>query len=94
MTVDGADVQHVVVYGASWCGPCHRLRGQLDRADIAFESVDVDEVPQVLPLLSAVNDGAWLIPTVVVGGRAVLVNPSVARVQEAIAAAGPRPQGL
>lgn len=87
MAANDAEVQNVVVYGASWCGPCHRLRGQLDRAGIAFEAVDVDENPQVLALLSAVNDGAWLIPTVVVGGRSVLVNPSLALVQETIGSA-------
>lgn len=84
MTVNNRDVQHVVVYGASWCGPCHRLRSQLERAGVVFEAIDVDDHPEVLALLSSVNDGAWLIPTVVVGGRTVLVNPSAVAVQEAM----------
>lgn len=75
----------IVVYGATWCGHCHRLRGQLDRQGMAHESVDVDEHPQVLALLGAVNDGAWILPTVVVNGRTVLVNPSVAQVEVALA---------
>lgn len=84
MTAD--TVPEIVVHGATWCGHCHRLRGQLDRAGLAHESVDVDEHPEVLALLSAVNDGAWLLPTVVVDGRTVLINPSVAQVQAALAA--------
>lgn len=74
----------VTVYGATWCGHCHRLRSQLDRAGIGHETVDVDEHPQVLALLGAANDGAWLIPTVVVRDRVVLVNPTVAQVQDAL----------
>lgn len=74
----------VVVFGATWCGHCHRLRGQLDRAGIAYESIDVDEHPQVLSLLGAVNDGAWLLPTVIVDSRTALVNPTVQQVAAAL----------
>ena len=76
----------VVVFGATWCGHCHRLRGQLDRAGIAYEAIDVDEHPQVLSLLGAVNDGAWLLPTVIVDSRTALVNPTVQQVAAALGA--------
>lgn len=84
--VSSTPASPVVVFGATWCGHCHRLRGQLDRAGIAYETIDVDEHPQVLSLLGAVNDGAWLLPTVVVNSRTALVNPTVQQVTDALGA--------
>lgn len=67
--------QVITVYGATWCGACIRLKAQLDRLQVAYDNVDVDENPQVLPALTAANGGSWLVPTVALPDGRVLVNP-------------------
>ncbi len=64
------------VYSATWCGHCVRLKAQLDRAGVAYECVDVDENPSVLPHLTVLNGGEWIIPTVEFADGTALVNPS------------------
>jgi mycoredoxin len=68
------------VYSATWCGYCHRLKKQLERAGIPYQQVDVDEDPSVLPKLEELNGGEWIIPTVEFPDGTALVNPSVAAV--------------
>jgi mycoredoxin len=65
-----------LVYSATWCGYCHRLKEQLDRAGVAYRQIDVDEDPSVLPKLEELNNGEWIIPTVEFADGTALVNPS------------------
>jgi mycoredoxin len=71
-----------IVYSATWCGHCVRLKSQLDRAKIAYRVIDVDEDPSVLPKLEALNGGEWIIPTVEFADGSALVNPSAAAVAD------------
>ncbi|GAB3197916.1 hypothetical protein GCM10027062_10860 [Nocardioides hungaricus] len=75
-----------VVYSATWCGHCTRLKSQLDRAAVAYDVVDVDEHPEHLDRLAELNGGSWLIPTVELPDGVALVNPSAAAVVAALAA--------
>lgn len=70
------------VYSATWCGPCTRLKAQLDRAQVSYVVVDVDENPSVLPRLEALNGGEWIVPTVEFADGTALVNPSAAAVAQ------------
>ncbi|GAA3210456.1 glutaredoxin domain-containing protein [Actinocorallia longicatena] len=71
----------ITVYSAPWCGHCHRLKAQLDRAEIAYTEVDVDATPGATELIASLNGGDWLIPTVVFPDGSALVNPPVERVR-------------
>lgn len=75
-----------IVYSATWCGHCIRLKSQLDRAGIAYREVDVDLDPSVLPKLEEVNGGEWIIPTVEFPDGTALVNPSAAAVADKLRA--------
>lgn len=35
----------VVVYGASWCNPCQKLKEELDTAEIPYVFRDIDSSP-------------------------------------------------
>lgn len=74
-----------VVYSATWCGHCARLKSQLDRAGVAYDVVDVDEHPEHLDRLAEINGGSWLIPTVELPDGTVLVNPPATAVAAAVA---------
>ncbi len=69
-----------IVYSATWCGHCVRLKAQLDRAGITYRVVDVDQDPSVLSKLEEFGDGEWMIPTVEFADGTALVNPSAAAV--------------
>jgi mycoredoxin len=75
-----------IVYSATWCGHCTRLKSQLDRAGVTYDVVDVDEHPEHLDRLSELNGGSWLIPTVELPDGTALVNPPAAAVVSALAA--------
>ena len=77
-----------LVYSATWCGHCHRLKAQLDRAGIAYRQIDVDEEPSVLPKLEELNDGELIIPTVEFSDGSALVNPSATAVADKLRALG------
>jgi len=36
----------ITMYSTPWCGYCRRLKGQLDRAGIAYAEVDIEQHPK------------------------------------------------
>ncbi len=73
-------MQPPVIFSASWCGHCTRLKGQLTRLDVPFEVIDVDQNPEHLLALAEANGGEWIIPAVRFADGTVLVNPPAAHV--------------
>jgi mycoredoxin len=74
----------VTMYSTPWCGYCHRLAGQLDRAGIAYTVVDIEEQPEAAAYVREVNGGYETVPTVVFADGSALTNPSLAQVRDRI----------
>lgn len=65
----------VVIYGAIWCGPCQRVKGELEAAGIPYVFRDIDSNPvakqyvlfrqKTIPLVEIEHTGNR---SVVVGG--------------------------
>jgi mycoredoxin len=72
----------LVVYTASWCGPCTRLKNRLTERGIAFDEVDVEENPEAADWVSAANGGSWVVPTVRLPDGTAMVNPAVDAIVE------------
>ena len=70
----------ITVYSTAWCGYCHRLAKQLDRAGVEYAYVDIEQDPQATELVMQVNGGNRTVPTVVFADGSALTNPSVADV--------------
>jgi mycoredoxin len=70
----------VTIYSTPWCGPCRRLKDQLDRLDVAYEVVDIERDPSGAALVAEINHGMQVVPTVVFADGSVLTNPSGAEV--------------
>lgn len=64
----------LTVYGADWCGDCHRTRRYLDRAGVAYRYVDLRDDTVAQQILD--DAGLRAIPVVVTAGGVVLVEPS------------------
>ena len=74
------------MYTTPWCGYCHRLKGQLDREGIAYELVDIEQVPGAADVVMAVNGGNQTVPTLVYADGTAQTNPSLAQVKQKLAA--------
>jgi mycoredoxin len=71
----------VTMYSTPWCGYCHRLKTQLQRAGIGYVDVDIDQDAAAADHVMAVNGGNRTVPTVVFPDGRALTNPSVAEVR-------------
>ena len=76
----------LTMYTTSWCGFCARLKAGLQRADIAYEEIDIEAVPEAADIVTKVNGGNRTVPTVVFADGSALTNPSVREVQAKLAA--------
>jgi len=83
MTVE--TTAQLTMYSTPWCGYCHRLGSQLDRAGIAYEVVDIEQQPAAAAVVAAANSGNQTVPTLVFSDGSTLTNPSVAQVQAHLA---------
>ncbi|HZX03833.1 mycoredoxin [Kribbella sp.] len=74
------------MYSTPWCGYCHRLKGQLNRAGIEFTEVDIEQTPGAAEIVEKINNGNQTVPTVVFPDGTAMTNPSLAQVAEKLAA--------
>jgi mycoredoxin len=73
------------MYTTPWCGYCHRLKSQLDREGIAFDIVDIEQVPSATQIVESANGGNQTVPTLVYSDGTAQTNPSLAQVKAKIA---------
>lgn len=76
----------MVIYTTAWCGYCHRLKRQLERANLAYDEVDIEEDASAADFVMSVNRGNATVPTVVFADGSVATNPSLADVEDRLAA--------
>ena len=74
------------MYTTPWCGYCVRLKAQLQRAGIPFEEIDIENEPAAADFVMSVNGGNQTVPTVVFPDGFAVTNPSIAEVQNRLAA--------
>jgi len=79
-------VHPVTMYTTPWCGYCHRLKGQLDRAGIIHRVVDIEQHPNAAHIVEQVNGGNQTVPTLVYADGTAQTNPSLREVQEKLGA--------
>lgn len=65
------------MYSTPWCGYCHRLKGQLERAGVDFEEVDIEQDPAAAEFVASVNGGNQTVPTVLLPDGRTLTNPAL-----------------
>jgi len=75
------------VYSTPWCGYCIRLKYQLKREGIAFETVNITKDRAAASLVERVNRGNQTVPTVVFADGSALTNPSLLDIRQHLSAA-------
>ncbi|MBW0114570.1 glutaredoxin, partial [Pseudonocardia sp. KRD-169] len=86
--MDTTSVPRVEMLWRPGCPFCSRLRRGLDRAGVATVEHDIWAEPSAAARVREATGGDETVPTVVIGGQA-LVNPSVAQVLAAVRAEFP-----
>jgi glutaredoxin len=80
----------VIIYGASWCGPCHQAADYLKSRGVAYVMKDIEETPgaaaEMRDKLSRVGNRGGSIPVIDVRGQ-ILVGFSASSLDRALAKA-------
>ena len=72
----------LTMYSTQWCGYCQRLKAQLNRENIEFEEIDIEQDENAANLVEKVNGGNRTVPTVVYEDGTAVTNPSLIQVKE------------
>lgn len=64
-----------VVYGTKQCIDCHMARKTLDAIGETYDWIDLDEHPEAVALVLALNRGQHIVPTIVLADGTVLAEP-------------------
>ena len=75
----------VTMYSTQWCGYCARLKSQLDREGIAYDVVDIEQVPDAAFVVEQANQGNQTVPTLIYSDGSAQTNPSVSDVKAKLA---------
>jgi glutaredoxin-like protein len=67
---------HIVMYGADWCGDCHRSRKFFDQHQIFYRWIDIDSDPHAEDFVRKINQGTVIIPTIFFLDGTYLVEPT------------------
>jgi mycoredoxin len=76
----------LTMYTTSWCGYCVRLKQGLARAGVDFTEVNIEQDESAADRVMQVNGGNQTVPTLEFADGSALTNPTVAQVQEKLAA--------
>lgn len=76
----------LTMYSTTWCGYCFRLKQGLARAGIEFAEVDIERDENAAVRVMEVNGGNQTVPTLEFSDGSALTNPTVAEVQQKLAA--------
>jgi mycoredoxin len=74
------------MYTTSWCGYCSRLKQGLQLAGVDFTEVNIEQDESAADRVMQVNGGNQTVPTLEFSDGSALTNPTVAQVQEKLAA--------
>ncbi|MCL1598098.1 MAG: NrdH-redoxin [Actinomycetia bacterium] len=66
----------ITMYSAQWCGDCRRTKQYLERNNIPFTLIDLEEQPDEIEAVMAYNGGRKSIPVVVFPDGSHLTEPS------------------
>ena len=66
----------ILVYGAEWCGDCHRTRALLDQYKVGYTYLNIDEDADAKAKMLELVDGRNAIPTVVFTDGSIMQEPS------------------
>ena len=75
----------IKMYTTTWCSYCKNLKRQLDKAEIAYDEINVEEDAAAAERVESCNGGNRTVPTVEFDDGSALTNPSLNEVKAKLA---------
>lgn len=72
----------ITVYGARWCGDCFRAKRILDKNKINYKWIDINKDSAAKDFVGQVNDGNFVVPTIVFQDGTILAEPSTRQLKQ------------
>jgi len=79
-------VAKIKVYATTWCSDCRLAKHVLETQSIEYDWINIEHDPEAATLVQRLNGGYSSVPTIVFPDGRVLVEPSKAQLQAALAA--------
>ncbi|GAC1386577.1 MAG: thioredoxin-disulfide reductase [Candidatus Saccharimonadales bacterium] len=61
----------IIVYGADWCGDCHRVKSILTTHELDFTYKDIDSDPAIMTEMLALTAGKNIVPTLKIDDKVI-----------------------
>ena len=69
-------MSNITMYGAEWCGDCHRSKKFLDSNNVAYNYIDVEADASASDKVIEINGGQRSIPVIIFEDGTHLTEPS------------------
>ena len=66
----------IKVYGSRWCWDCRRAKKILNEYHISYQWIDIDKDANAKDFVGSVNNGNYVVPTIVFADGSTLSEPS------------------
>lgn len=76
METPKVETPKITIYMTDWCGYCHSTKRFLESKGIAYQTINVDENEEAAELVTRINGGYRIVPTIDIEGKGVFTNPS------------------
>ena len=64
------------IYTTTSCGDCRMAKAVMDRAGVDYDEINLDRTPEAVATVLEINGGYSTVPTILLPGGRVLVEPS------------------
>src|SRR3972149_6197974 len=78
----GMSPKEIIVYSTTWCPDCKRAKRFLGEQRVSYTNIDIEQDPEAIAHVEAINRGMRSIPTIVFPDGDILVEPSNAQLAE------------
>jgi glutaredoxin-like protein len=76
--------QPILIYATEWCWDCRRVRRFLDKHQVAYRWINIDQDKAAEAFVLKTNQGMRSVPTLVLGDGSTLVEPSIHTLAETL----------
>lgn len=66
----------IVIYATDWCWDCRRTKNFFERRGIPYQWINIDRDQAAEKLVIEINHGNRSVPTIILPGGKILVEPS------------------
>lgn len=73
---------NIIMYGTTWCPDCTRAKRFLEARGVPYQWINIDSHTEGAELVSRLNRGKRIVPTIIFPDGSILAEPSNAQLAE------------